>query len=167
MKQILETDRLRLREFALSDAAFIVHLVNTPGWIRYIGDRNIKDIAQAEAYLANGPIKSYHDNGFGLWLVETKKDNQPVGMCGIIKRPALDHPDIGFAMLPEFEGKGLAFEAAEATMRYAKDKLGQSNILAVTLPENIGSIKLLEKIGMRFSGTVELSSEEQLLLYRK
>ena len=165
MKKILETERLRLREFALLDAAFIIELVNTPGWIKYIGDRNIKDLAQAEAYLTNGPIKSYHDNGFGLWLVETKEDFQAVGTCGILKRPGLDYPDIGFAMLPEFEGKGLAFEAAEATMRYAKDILRQDIILAVTLPENKDSIKLLEKIGMRFSKTVKLNSEEMLLLY--
>jgi RimJ/RimL family protein N-acetyltransferase len=96
-KQILETKRLRLREFTLEDTAFILDLLNSPGWLRYIGDRGVKTEEQAKNYLLNGPIKSYTKNGYGLSMVERKDDNKPIGMCGIIKRDTLENPDIGFA----------------------------------------------------------------------
>ena len=100
MEAILQTERLLLREFTEDDAAFIVELLNSPGWIQYIGDRNIKTEEQAREYLNNGPLKSYRQNGFGLYMVEKKDDHTPIGMCGIIKRDTLNNPDIGFAFLP-------------------------------------------------------------------
>src|SRR5215217_8465823 len=145
----LETQRLILRQFTTEDASFILQLVNSPGWLKYIGDRNIKTLEQAENYLHNGPMKSYKLNGFGLSLVELKNEKTPVGMCGIIRRD-LDHPDIGFAFLPEFTGKGLAFEIANATMKWATEELKLPVIYAITVPGNASSIKLLEKIGMTF-----------------
>src|ERR1700694_1684577 len=123
MKLIAETERLRLREFAAGDAQFIVELLNSPGWLEFIGDRHIRTEEQAREYLVQGPVKSYQENGFGLSLVETK-DGVPVGMCGLIKRPALEHADIGFAFLPQFMGRGYAFEIASATMDYARNVLG-------------------------------------------
>ena len=166
MKAILETERLLLREFTLGDTAFIIELLNSPGWIKYIGDRNVKTEEQAVAYLHNGPIKSYQQHGFGLSMVEKSDDHTPVGMCGIIKRDTLDNPDIGFAFLPEYNGKGYAFEMATATLAYAKQSLGLQMISAITLAENSRSIRLLEKIGLKFSQTVVFpGSEEELLLY--
>ncbi len=166
-KYILETERLRLRELTLTDAPFIVELVNSPGWLKYIGDRNIKTIDQAKTYLTNGPIKSYHDNGFGLWLVETKDTNTPLGMCGILKRETLDHPDLGFAFLAEFIGKGYGFEAATATLEFAKEKLTLPTLNAITVPYNQNSIKLLEKVGMKFSKRISFANNpEELLLYQ-
>src|SRR6478736_8102385 len=116
MKYILETERLQLRQFEIDDAEFIVELVNTPGWLKFIGDRNIKTTEDAIRYLQNGPMKSYQENGFGLSLVEEKGNRKSIGMCGILKRDSLENPDIGFALLPEFVGKGYAFEIALATV---------------------------------------------------
>jgi RimJ/RimL family protein N-acetyltransferase len=164
---ILETERLRLREFTPEDASFIIELVNSPGWLKYIGDRNIKTTDQARAYLENGPIKSYHDTGFGLWMVENKVINTPIGMCGILKRETLEHLDLGFAFLPEYMGKGYAFEAATATLTFAKEKLNVQTLCAITVPDNQNSIKLLQKVGMRFNNRICFpNNPEELLMYR-
>ena len=166
MKFIVETERLLLREFTLRDTKFIVELLNSPGWLQFIGDRNIKTEEQAKSYLENGPIKSYKDNGYGLALVVKKDDNKAIGMCGIINRENLDYPDIGFAFLPEFNGKGYAYEIASATLDYAKNRLNIPKIVAITIPRNFKSIQLLEKIGLRFSKLFCLpGSKEELLLY--
>ena len=165
MNLILQTERLMLRQFEQTDAKFIVELVNTPGWIEFIGDRNIKTEEAAVAYLQNGPMKSYKENGFGLWMVETKEETS-IGMCGILKRDSLEFPDIGFAFLPGFMGRGYAFEIANATIHYAKDKLNLKTILAITVPTNKKSITLLEKIGLQFSKTIftPVDNEELMLL---
>ncbi len=159
---IFQTARLSLREFTISDAPFILQLVNSAGWLKYIGDRNIKTIEQAEAYLANGPIKSYSENGFGLWLAEL--ESMPIGMCGILKRETLEHPDIGFAFMPEFSGNGYACEAAAATLAFAQKYLKIHKLNAITVPANARSIKILEKIGMKKTGELQLN-DETLLLY--
>jgi RimJ/RimL family protein N-acetyltransferase len=166
MEYILETERLTLREFTIGDAKFIIQLLNSPGWIEFIGDRNVKTDEQAKDYLLNGPIKSYRENGFGLSLVETKNDKTPLGMCGLLKRDKLENPDIGFAFLPEFTGKGFAYEIAKATMDYAKDVLKMSCVLAITTPTNTASIKLLEKIGLKFKKIFSFPNEnEELMLF--
>lgn len=165
MKYILETERLTLREFVTADTDFIIRLVNSPGWLKFIGDRNIKTTEQAKAYLENGPIQSYNDNGFGLAMVETKEPKEQIGMCGIIKRDSLDNPDIGFAFLPEFTGKGYAFEMAAATLAYATQQLKLPVIYAITIANNVNSIKLLEKIGLKFIKTIRSPENEELLLY--
>lgn len=166
MKPILETERLRLRELTLHDTGFIIELLNSPGWIRFIGDRNVKTEEQAVNYLQNGPLKSYLENGYGLYLVEKKDDQRAIGMCGILKRDTLEHPDIGFAFLPDFQGKGYGFEVAQATLRYAIDILGIPKVYAITLPDNIKSIRLLEKIGLWYIQPFCFpGSEEEVLLY--
>lgn len=165
MKYILQTKRLILRGFITADAPFILELVNSPGWLQFIGNRNIKSTEQAIAYLENGPIKSYTENGFGLAMVETKDGKIPIGMCGILKRYNLDHPDIGFAFLPQFMGKGYAFEIANATLAYATGQLQLPTIYAITVPYNIRSIGLLEKIGLKFIKKIRSPENEELLLY--
>lgn len=163
---ILETARLGLREFTINDTNFIIQLLNSPGWIEFIGDRNIRTAEQAKQYLLSGPIKSYQKNGFGLSLVELKIDKTAIGMCGMIKRENLENPDIGFAFLPEFTGKGFAFEIAKATIIFAKDKLKLSHVLAITKPENGKSIKLLERIGLKFKKTFAFpGSTEEVMLF--
>lgn len=161
---ILETERLILRHFTTEDTPFIIELLNTPGWIQYIGDRGIKTIPDAEQYLQNVPFKSYAANGFGLYMVALKENNTPIGMCGLIKRDTLDHVDIGFAFLPAYIGKGYAYEAAQATLAYAQEELGFEKLQAITLPDNTPSIKLLEKIGMKPQGKIQMG-EEELMLY--
>jgi RimJ/RimL family protein N-acetyltransferase len=166
MKYIIETERLRLREFSLHDCEFIIELLNSPGWLKFIGDRNVRTTEQAKHYLENGPLKSYKINSYGLSLVEKKDDGKAIGMCGILNRDSLDNPDIGFAFLPNFNGKGYALEIVSATMIYAKDKLGISKIGAITVADNFKSIRLLEKIGLKYNKEFRFpNSEEELLLY--
>lgn len=164
MDVVLETERLILRQFTIDDTKFILELVNSQGWIANIGDRNIKTNEQAKAYLQKGPLKSYADNGFGLWLVELKTDKAPIGICGIIKRENLENPDIGFAFLPEFTGKGFAYEIANATLAFAINILKLPVILGITIPTNKASIKLLEKIGLKFNKTFNLPNDPKALL---
>jgi len=157
---------LRIREFNVLDTDFIIKLLNTQGWLQFIGDRNVRTDDQARNYLENGPLKSYAANGFGLWMTELKHDATPVGMCGLLKRDYLEHPDIGFAFMPEFSGKGYAYEAATATMSYAKNILKMPVVDAITLKENLNSINLLEKIGMKFQRSVRVPGDlDKLLLY--
>lgn len=166
MSYIFETERLRLREFILDDYPFVLALLNSPGWLRFIGDRNIKTAEQAKSYLQNGPMKSYLDNGFGLSLVEKKENNIAIGVCGIIKRDHLDYPDIGFAFLSDFCGKGYAFEIAVETLAYAKNILKLPKVCAITLADNEKSIRLLQKIGMHFIEPIRLLDDnEELQLY--
>jgi RimJ/RimL family protein N-acetyltransferase len=167
MTSILETERLSLREFNTADAAFIIQLLNSEGWLKFIGDRHIKTIEQAENYLTNGPMKSYSVNGFGLSMVELKNTHTPIGMCGLIKRDNLPDIDIGFAFLEEFMGNGYAFEIAQATINFAKESLKKETILAITIPTNVRSINLLKKIGMKFEKNFSFEgSTEELMLFR-
>ena len=163
---LLETERLILRRFTVHDTAFIIELLNTEGWIKYIGEKNVKTSEEARAYLENGPLKSYRNNGFGLALVELKEDHVPIGMCGLISRDYLDHLDVGFAFLPNYTGHGYAFEIVTKTIEYAFDELRQEKLLAITLPQNYSSIKLLTKIGFTFSRKVIApDTNEELCLY--
>ena len=106
MKTLLETERLRLREFTLSDANFVQQLVNTPSWIQFIGDRNIRTLEASQEYIQNNLQKSYEKNGYGLWLMQLKETSKPIGMCGLVNRQSLENVDIGFALLPTYERNG-------------------------------------------------------------
>ncbi|MGB3077305.1 MAG: GNAT family N-acetyltransferase [Chitinophagales bacterium] len=157
-----------MRHLTVSDASFIVELLNSEGWLEYIGDRNVRTIEEAEAYLLNGPIKSYAENGYGLSLVSLKNGNIPIGACGLLKRDYLDTADLGFAFLPEYIGRGYGYESASAVLAHAHDELRISSVYAFTVPHNEASIKLLEKIGFRFERMFTIpGEEEELLLYCK
>jgi len=104
----LTTQRLLLRKFDTSDAVFILRLLNEPSFIKFIGDKGVRSLEDAQQYILNGPVASYEKHGFGLYLVLLESDNTPIVMCGLIKRPALADVDIGFAFLPEFWNKGYA-----------------------------------------------------------
>ena len=162
MTLILETKRLLLRQFELTDTAFIIKLLNTDEWIKYIGDRHIKTEAAARDYLLGGPLKSYESNGFGLSLVLLLETGAPIGMCGLIKRDTLEDIDIGFAFLPEYTGKGYGAEITEATLGYAQKTLGLKRVIAITLAENTSSIRLLKRSGMLFEKTIQMGDEELL-----
>jgi RimJ/RimL family protein N-acetyltransferase len=163
---IASTERLLIRELSVHDASFIFRLVNSPSWLRYIGDRNVKSEEDAKKYLKNGPLKSYDDNGFGLYLVTLRADQTPVGMCGLIKRPDFDSPDIGFAFLPEYEGKGYGFESASVVLDYCKTEFQLKRILGITLEANKSSVRLLEKLGLIFERKfIYEPTKEELMLY--
>ena len=164
-KNILETERLTLGEFDLSDAKFTLQLLNTPAWLKFIGDKNVHNNQEAEEYLTNGPMTSYKKNGFGLWLVSLKESNKAIGMCGLIKRDYLEEIDIGFALMPEYEGLGYGFEMAKATMSYSRKILRIDKVVAITNENNEASIKLLNKIGLQLDKTVKTPENETVLLF--
>lgn len=165
---VLETERLSLRQLSLADAPFILTLLNEPSFLRYIGDKQVRDIEGAEQYLLNGPIASYQQNGFGLYLVALKEHGTPIGICGLIKRAELPAVDIGFAFLPDFWNQGFAFEAATAVMNYGQETLQLDRIVAITSLDNDASIKLLQRIGFTFSGLIDLGKDrEQVKLFSK
>ncbi|MBK8903146.1 MAG: GNAT family N-acetyltransferase [Anaerolineaceae bacterium] len=166
MSTIAITARLELVRLTLEDAPFILELVNDPSWLRFIGDRGVHTVAQAEAYLQNGPLASYTANGYGLYLVRRQADGACLGMCGLVKRPSLPHPDIGFAYLPQFTGQGYGFEAATAVLHHARHELNLSPILAIVAPDNHRSIRLLEKLGLKFQKRLSLDEgQSEVLLY--
>ena len=162
---VLQTKRLNLRHLMIDDAPFILELLNDAAFIRNIGDRGVRTIDDACAYILNGPVASYERFGFGLFLVELKETGVSIGMCGLIKRDALPDVDVGFAFLPRFWGAGYAFEAASAVMTYGRDTLRLERIVAIVSPDNAGSIKVLQKIGLTFERMIhwgEDSSEIKL-----
>jgi RimJ/RimL family protein N-acetyltransferase len=160
----IETERLELREYTLNDAPFIFELMNSKGWLKNIGDRSINSIKDAEAYMLKNYISSYEKHGFGPYLVSLK-DGTAIGSAGLYKRANLEHPDIGFAFLPEFVNKGYAFESASAVMKFASEELGIQKIVGFTLPDNASSIKLLKKINLSEIGIYTYEDGEELLLF--
>jgi RimJ/RimL family protein N-acetyltransferase len=157
-KQVLETDRLILRWLTADDSAFILELLNDPGWLQFIGDKGVHTLEEARSYLLKGPIDMYGRLGFGLYLTELKESSVPIGICGLIKRDGLEDVDVGFAFLPQFRTKGYAYESASAIMVYGKDVLKLERIVAVTSPENRHAARLLEKLGLRFERMVTLAT---------
>jgi len=161
---VLETERLSLRRFTVDDAGFILTLLNEPAFLRYIGDKKVRNLDDARQYILNGPIASYERHGFGLNCVELRESHTPIGMCGLLKRDELPDPDIGFALLPDYRNQGLAFEAAEAVL---KDAHHLPRILAITSLDNEASINLLERLGFRFEKIVTSPNGEQLRLFKR
>ncbi len=156
----LETKRLIIRELLSTDVEFIFELLNSEGWLKYIGNRNIENLTDAENYIKNGPQISYYNNGYGLWLVFEKNEQKSIGICGLIKRDYLEYPDIGFAFLPIYFGKGYAFEAAEACCKFAYSELKIDNLMAIVQAKNDRSIKLIQKLGFNFSEKRIINNEE-------
>ncbi|MGB5246314.1 MAG: GNAT family N-acetyltransferase [Woeseia sp.] len=162
----LFTERLRLRELTPADAPFIVELLNDADFLKFIGDRGVRSTEDAVAYLHNGPIKSYRENGFGLYLAERLIDAIPIGICGLVSRPVLDAPDLGFALLPAFRSDGYALEASRAALEHGFKVLKLERVLAIVSPANRPSIALLEKLGMHSEGAIQLSADgEELRLF--
>jgi RimJ/RimL family protein N-acetyltransferase len=152
----LETRRLRLRRLTIDDAPFVIELLNDPAWLRFIGDKGIRTLEDARHYLQQGPLAMYDRVGFGLYLTELAEEGTPIGICGPIKRDGLKDVDLGFAFLPAFRSQGYAQEAAVAVVEYARDILRLRRLVAITSTENQSSVRLLEKIGMRFERTIKL-----------
>jgi ribosomal-protein-alanine N-acetyltransferase len=163
---ILETERLVVRKLTPADAGFILKLLNEPSFIQNIGDKGVRSKEDAVKYITTGPMDSYERCGFGLYLVLLKEGGVPIGICGLLKREVLEDVDIGFAFLPKYWSRGYAVESAAAVMAYGRNELGIRRIAAITSPDNDGSIKVLEKIGLRFKQIIQLSeSEPQVKLF--
>jgi len=159
MVSMISTQRLLVRPITIDDAPFILTLLNEPSFLRYIGDKQVRNVEDARQYILNGPVASYERHGFGLCLMELKELHTPVGMCGILKRDGLPDPDIGFALIPDFWNKGLAFEAATAVLKDARERLKIDRVLAITSLDNDASINLLERLGFRFERVMQLTPE--------
>jgi RimJ/RimL family protein N-acetyltransferase len=162
---ILETQRLVVRPFTINDAAFVHALVNDPDWLKHIGDRNVHSLEDARGYIETRVLASYERNGFGMWVV-CLPSGEPIGTCGLIQREGFEDADIGFAFLPAYRGKGYALESAKAVMSHGTSVLGMKRIVAIVSPANEPSIRILEKIGMKFEGMIRMPEDtEDIRLY--
>lgn len=172
----LETQRLLLRKISLQDAEFIFQLTNEPGWLRFIGDKNIHSVEDAGTYIKESILASYEANGFGVWLVELKEQDSSlsasqlvsdsmfgstaIGTCGLINRSTLEGIDLGFAFFASQGGHGYAFEAAQAVVEYARSKIKISRLLAISQPDNERSIHLLGKLGFNVKGPIDFPTAD-------
>jgi RimJ/RimL family protein N-acetyltransferase len=163
-----ETERLILREIdPVTDAAFFLELLNSPGFIKYVGDRNVRTVEQAEQYLKDRSKKITDHPAGGAFIVYLKDGNVPIGNCGLFIRKELDAPDIGFSFLPQYEGKGYAYEACMPLMDRAKE-YNLKRVNGITVEYNHRSIRLLEKLGLKFEKRFFMEGDpEELMLYSK
>lgn len=163
---ILETPRLTLSRLTLQDAPFIVELLNSEAWLRYIGDREIYGVEAAENYLKEKVFPGYENGGLAGWKVTEKSSGKPIGNCGFYQRDFLDYPDLGFAFLPQYIRKGFGYEAASHCLRFGQEQLGLKRCAAFTTTENVASIALLEKLGFQKSGFTNWPGDDaQMLLF--
>jgi len=161
----LETRRLVLREVLLTDAGFLLALLNDPSWLENIGDRGVRSLADAEKYIASN-IRAHHQaHGYGMYALQPTSAAQPIGMCGLVRREFLPAPDFGVALLPDWVGQGYAAEAARAVMVHAADELGIRQLLAIVRPGNQRSVRLLERLGFRHQGPCPTPEGVALELY--
>lgn len=152
----LRSERLRLDPFTLDDAAFALALLNEPSFLRFIGDKGVRTLDDARDYLADGPLASYSRHGHGLLRVALAPDGPTVGMCGLLRRDSCPDPDLGFAFLPAYWGRGYALEAAQTVLAHGRDALQLVRVVAFTAPDNERSAHLLEELGMRFEQLTRL-----------
>lgn len=166
MEKIL-TNRLMINQLTVSDAPDICRLVNTPGWLQFIGDRNVHTTEAAEVYLQNGIFKNYRELGYGFFAIRDIKSSDILGICGFTHRDYLPNPDFGFAFFPEHHGKGIAYESSIACLNYGKHTLGFKQLSAFTTMDNLSSIRLLEKLGFQFERLIQVPNElEPLKLFQ-
>ncbi|MEL4456268.1 GNAT family N-acetyltransferase [Lutimonas vermicola] len=158
---VLSTERLLIKKITPADAPFLLELMNDKDWIENIGDRGIKTIEQAQVYITNRFLKSYEEKGFGFYGIVLKESSEMIGTAGLVHREGLDAVDIGYGMLPAFRGKGYAFEATKAVFDYGYNVLRLDKIVAIVNPSNKSSIKLLEKLGLRYEKMVRLPDEDK------
>lgn len=152
-----DSDRLRFKLPSRHDAAFYLKLMNEPDYLHFIADHGLRTEEDVIGYIENKTLARFSKFGVGLWLVEEKDSGSPVGVCGIVVRRELEHPDLGYGLLEAHRGKGYAKEAAEAVLKFARNKLGLKTICAITHPDNVRSAHLLTKIGFVQDGQRELS----------
>jgi RimJ/RimL family protein N-acetyltransferase len=154
--QRLETERLILRPLTAEDAAFVLAVLNDPGYLANIADRGVRTVEDAAAYIGSAQVFRYGPDGLGFNVVELRETGEPVGICGLVKRDTLDDLDVGYAILEPFSGYGYAREAGAAALAHALGPLGLARVVAITSPENAGSRRVLERIGMRYEGLLEV-----------
>ena len=159
--ETINSERLILRNLTKVDNKFIFNLLNTDGWIQFIGNRNINSNEDAVAYID----KILNNQNVLYWVVETLEEKKAIGIISFIKREYLDFHDIGFAFLPEFSKNGYAYEATQIILKYLRINNLHKIILATTVPENIKSISLLERLNFVFDKKITIDNED-LLIYK-
>lgn len=165
-KPSFETNRLILQPTSTADAQLILDLLNSPKWLKYIGDRKVHSLAAAKDYIQLRMIPQLEKLGFGNFTVIRKSDRAKMGICGLYDRDEMEGLDLGFAYLPDYERQGFAYEAANKILEAGFNNFGYDKINAITSKENRASQKLLEKLGFQLQGTTQLAEEtEELLLY--
>ncbi|OKL40216.1 GNAT family N-acetyltransferase [Pontibacter flavimaris] len=165
--QTFETERLLLKPTSYEDAPFLLELLNTPEWLQFIGDRNVRSVKAAEKYVSTRILPQQKRLGYGNYTVIRKADGVKIGSCGLYDREGLEGIDIGFAFLKEYGGQGYAFEAASRLKEAARSIFGIRQLAAITMKENFASQKLLEKLGLKYKGLITLpNDDEELLLYQ-
>ncbi|AZA47819.1 N-acetyltransferase [Chryseobacterium carnipullorum] len=162
---VYETERLMIQKISVDDKEFVFELYNRPKFIKYIGDRGINTISDAENYIKNRFLPQFDRLGFGNYLILTKDKGEKIGAVGIFEREGLDVVDIGFSLLDEFEGKGYAFEAAQKVKSIGMDIFGLHKISAITTKDNFSSQNLIVKLGLSFKNYVTIPDDEEELMY--
>jgi RimJ/RimL family protein N-acetyltransferase len=160
---VIDTPRLRLRPLVAGDAGFLLGLLNEPAFLRQIGDRGVRNPADAERYIATGPAASYQRHGFGLLLIERKSDGVALGMAGLLKREHLADVDLGYALTASACGQGYASEAARALLQHAHAVLGFIRLIAIVVPDNLPSLQLLQRLGFAFECTLPAEAGQTVL----
>lgn len=156
----LETERLLLKPTSEEDAPFLFYLMNSPKWLKYIGNREITSFEKARNYILRRIKPQQAQQGLGSFTVIRKADQKKIGTCGLYRREGLPAPDIGFAFLPRFEHKGYAFEAARKVLETGLETYHLQQILAITTADNTSSQRLLKKLGLKQTGMVLLPGDE-------
>lgn len=160
LPRVAETERLFLRRLDGNDAAFMLALLNDAAFLENIGDRGVRTLDEARAYIVNGPMASYRQHGFGFWCVVDRATGAPIGISGLARRDVLGDVDVGFAFLPDYRNRGYALESTGAVMRMAREVYGLRRIVAITAPANTASATLLEKIGLQFERMIRMAEDE-------
>lgn len=164
---ILDTERLELCWLMPDDAPMMLAIWNDPAFVRHVGDRGVRTVAQARAAIEAGPMQLYAGHGYGPFRIRRREDGVDLGICGLFRRDGLDEPDIGFALLPDFCGQGFGFEASVAVLDHARDALKLPAVIAIVSPRNKTSIALLEKLGMQYVRRTRLpGNDHDVSLYR-
>ena len=164
----LETQRLFIRKASLQDAPFFLKLLNEESYIKNIRDSLVRSLEASEKFIQDFYLKSYETNGFGLYVLECKKAGTPLGVCGLVKRPELDFPDLGFALLSTEVGKGYIQESSQMILKYSRDDLKFSELGAITSKDNTRSANTLLKLGFIFQEEVQFPNQGKILdLYMK
>lgn len=162
-----QSERLIIRPTLEQDAELIYQLMNSPKFIKYVGDRQLYSIKDAEKYIQDKMLPQLHSLGYSNYSLINKKNGAKIGICGLYDREGLDGIDIGFGILPEYEGLGYAFESSSRIIKAGFEELEISEIKAITNKENISSQCLLVKLGFNLKGKIMLANEnDELLLYK-
>jgi ribosomal-protein-alanine N-acetyltransferase len=151
---------LSLRRLTPDDAGLLLAVWNDPAFIQFVGDRGIRGISEAREAMQDGVFRLYKEYGYGPYRVALKDGDTPVGICGLFRRDGLDRPDLGYSTLPEYCGKGYAYEAALAVLEYARSKLSIERVIAIISPGNVASVGLIGKLGFDFERMHTMPGED-------